>query len=293
VPRSPTVDIQELVDRYRPLLARGMDQGIRRYGSVPMDPDDYATGVVRRVLGSLRRGQVGASRFGEALEGRALGDLYLAMACDLGFPEAWKVFEDRFGPRIRGWAARLMRDEAAGLEMARDLIGDLAGPSRTGREETLLGEFNGQASLAGWLRTIIGNRAFDLLRRRARFPAVQLRPDGSYRVGEAPNGTEDALLSRDLKAALDRARSRMTEREALALYLTYQEELKLREIAPRLGVSISRTAKLRRNAVKKIQEECSRTGHTGRWSVLRDAIQEWLEEMPSSEGLLPPEESAD
>jgi len=270
---------ERLVTRHELLLRQGFEEGGRRYGILGLPQDQYARGVLARLLESMARSGQPTGSLDSSLKTRVLEDLYLVLACDHGRPNAWEVFRERFASAVRGRALWFLRREGAALDMAADILGELSGPSAWEGVHHRLGEYNGQASLEGWLNTITANRCRDALRRERRFIAVEFQADCSYGSEEEGESPEDALVSRDFRAALETAGHRMSAKESLALQLTYFEALKLREIAPLLGLSIARTQKIVKSAVVKIREESEGIVPPSRWGVLERTAHEWLSEL--------------
>ncbi|MCI0589663.1 MAG: sigma-70 family RNA polymerase sigma factor [Planctomycetes bacterium] len=232
---------------------------------------------------------VSPERMAEILERVAGADLYLAIACEEGIEGAWRVFEARFVPRVKGLALRHGASESQAEELARELPGHLVAPPRGGRARTRMGTYNGAVPLFDWLAVIVVQRLADRRRARARAPSGEASAalEAASADGDPAEAVLDAETAGKLEEALRAAWERLTAREAAALLLKFKDGLPQKEIATLFGVGEPQVSKILRSAVDKIRSEVEsrlRDQFPGRWAdrdgawvALRNAVGRHME----------------
>jgi RNA polymerase sigma-70 factor (ECF subfamily) len=108
---------------------------------------------------------------------------------------------------------------------------------------THLHGFQGRSSFKTWLLRVVSNAALDLGRQRGRREALSLEAaDSQEPMADARMTTADesakGLEREDLRAALDRALSSLSEAQRQTFVLYADAELSYREVADALGISI-------------------------------------------------------
>jgi RNA polymerase sigma factor (sigma-70 family) len=156
-----------------------------------------------------------------------LDDLALASACAEGHAAAWDHFVLEYRPHLYR-AADVLDPSGAARELADSLYGELYGVSERGEaRQSLLRYFHGRSSLPTWLRAVLAQRHVDRIRSGRRLdPVPEDLPDSG------PAGAADpecpGYVER-LRAALQRAVSRLNPRDRLRLSCYYAEQLTLAE----------------------------------------------------------------
>ena len=152
----------------------------------------------------------GRSGAGEAevegyLKSLHLADLGLACACAEGLEPAWEYFVAHFRPELRAAAGAILRaagtgDRVRADELADSLYGELYGVGNTqqGRRKSLFEYFHGRSKLSTWLRTVLAQRAVDLLRTGRRTISLDAALDTSL---DAPGQNRAAVLEKVTQAA--------------------------------------------------------------------------------------------
>lgn len=164
----------------------------------------------------------------------------LIEAARKGDSEAFGVLVERYMPRALGFA-RQMTGNAADAE---DLVQDAFVTAYR-----KLGQFKGDSTFYTWFYRLLANRCLDHMRRRSLFMKVfrlgRARPDGEDEddimavvpdksPGASPlKGYEDM----EAKAAINRALSKLPDRQRAVFLLRHNEDMKTSEVASVLGIS--------------------------------------------------------
>lgn len=246
-------------------LRVGFDDGERAHGPLGLAFDVYAARVTALVRQRLERAgaEPTPAAIVHALERTALGDLYLAIACDERLPAAWEAFVGRFSPRLRALARRRGAREDEADAIARELPGALVAPPALGGARTRMGTFDGSGSLLAWLATIVAYRLVDPHRAPRTEPIeAVLRAEESSARRVAP--TADASADPASLAVADESRARFSDalagawahlapRERLAVGWKYRDGLSQIDIARLLGVGPPRASRILARAVEKLR----------------------------------------
>jgi RNA polymerase sigma-70 factor (ECF subfamily) len=176
-----------------------------------------------------------------------LDDLALACACAAGRPEAWDYFVLHFRP-ILYRAARALRAPGDARELADSIYADLYGlEQRDGARRSLLAYFHGRSSLAGWLRSVLAQRAVDRARAAKRMEPLPEEPEAAERViaravavggrsGDPPDPDRERLLAA-ARRAFASALASLEPGDRLRLALYYTQGLRLAQIGRIVGES--------------------------------------------------------
>ncbi len=209
-----------------------------------------------------------------------LEDLYLAAACALNDPAAWKVFADEHLPELKRSAVYACRNREDGEDLAQEIFAGLmncaAGcgspvPGDCGeapRPSGLAG-YNGRGSLKSWLRVSAAHAAIDRLRKMKK--EVPLGDEGGSSpvepvpvAPEASPGQEplDDGWGRIIGEAVACEIGKLPPADRLMLGLYYVEGLPLQAIGRRFGfheaTASRRLEKLRRAIRKGVEKELGR-----------------------------------
>jgi RNA polymerase sigma factor (sigma-70 family) len=161
-------------------------------------------------------------------------DLELARLCAAGDERAWERFVLEYRPVLYR-AADALDPTGGAREIADSLYAELYGfKERDGKRQSLFDYYHGRSSLATWLRAVLAQRFVD--RRRAE---RKLEPLGELDREDSPSpGPPDPERQRFLalvRAALDRAITRLPEKDRLRLACYYVQELTLAQVGRVLG----------------------------------------------------------
>jgi RNA polymerase sigma-70 factor (ECF subfamily) len=237
-------------DRLRDALLRSVRQ---RFGEAGGPPEE-----VRRYLESLH-----------------VEDLALACACADGLPEAWDHFVLAFRPVLYR-TAEALRVPGDARELADSTYADLYGlEERDGVRRSLFNYFHGRSSLAGWLRSVLAQRAVDRARAAKRVVPLPDEPEAADRVTSAaaerqgrssPDATdpERATLVSLVRSALLAAIQGLEARSRLRLSLYYTQGRRLAQIGTLLGESeatASRKLEKTRRELRASVESHLRSAH--------------------------------
>lgn len=269
---------------FEEVLRRGYDEGRAVHGALPLPFEAFARRAL--ALAERRLGRTGAAAgppgecraalgqpdpgtreaLAEVLAKAALGDLFLAAACEEGVPGAWETFTARYGPTLVALAIRRGASRAEAEELAREIPGELYAAPPGGGARTRLGTFDGTGSLAAWLGMIVHRRIVDRRRDSAR---SRVSAEAIAAEGAAPAAAEadpaaladDAETARRFEEAFREAWGALSPRETLAVLLRYRDALPQRSIARILDVGEPRVSRILAGAAEKIRTILAR--HAG------------------------------
>ena len=131
-----------------------------------------------------------------------------------------------------------------------------------------LEQFQGKGTFAGWLARIVENQCLMKLReeRNAHFVYLDDSKDSDVRfelVGQTTN-PEDELGGKEVRRLLQMEMSRMPPLFRNIMQLHDSEQLPIRDVAERLGLSVpaakSRLLRARRELRSRIRKHCGRKG---------------------------------
>lgn len=164
---------------------------------------------------------------------------------------AFAAIVERFQRKIYRVAYAIVRDEMEADGITQDTFV---------QAYTHLARFQGRSELETWLTRIAINRARDLLRRR-RFVSLFTRDDDDERgefmlepVDDRPN-PERELMSRQLRAAIERAERSLSAQQKVIFRLRHYENRPLEEIAELLGLAAGTVRAHLFRAVHKMRDE--------------------------------------
>ncbi len=203
-------------------------------------------------------------------------DLYLAIACAQGSESAWEQFVRLYRSFVMRLANHACSNETVACELANNLIADLFAPDRSNRPR--IASYDGQSSVARWLRVVVSHRAAD--ERELRWNSVERLDDlpditdleGMERIEIAARA---GRYKRMILDALERAGESLTTRERYILVMIYGESLQAKEVARLLGVHPSRLSRQIRRIHGKIYQEAVAI-LTGKHRLCEEAIKECL-----------------
>jgi RNA polymerase sigma-70 factor (ECF subfamily) len=164
-------------------------------------------------------------------------DLYLAIACSQSSDRAWEQFISAYQSYIDKVAWFVSPTSDSARELATSVMADLFMPDRSGHSR--IASFDGQQSLATWLRVLMSNRAINLR---------MLKGNNCEPIERLSDVTDVAAIAR-MRSALSASKYQdiiddcfklasacLTERQQLILLWHYDDGLRLNEIGRVLGV---------------------------------------------------------
>jgi RNA polymerase sigma-70 factor (ECF subfamily) len=180
-------------------------------------------------------------------------DLCLIIACERGDENAWNDLVERFTTTVRSAARSASSNEDAAEDLAQSIWAELYGlrTRKDGAPASKLAYYSGRGSLAGWLRAVVGQLAFDTFRKQSRLVQTEedadldrLAHDASLGEGQAVLAgiptPEESMSNRfaqaDMQQALNTAVQELAAEDRLLVKLYYFDNLRLREAGAVLGV---------------------------------------------------------
>jgi RNA polymerase sigma-70 factor, ECF subfamily len=240
----------------------------------------FEDALARSVRGRFGEATPSAGEVERYLETLHVADLALAVACAEGNEAAWEHFVLQFRPVLYR-TAEAMRVPGDARELADGLYGELFGlEERDGTRRSLFRYYHGRSSMAGWLRTVVAQRAVDRARAARRLVPMEDadaadEPGGARRtVGEASRSDREApdphrpQLLALLRTALAAALAALEPRVRLRMALYYTQGLKLAQIGRLTGESEATVSRKLDRARRDVREHVERVLRT---SGLNDA----------------------
>jgi len=176
-----------------------------------------------------------------------LQDLALACACAQGSEAAWQAFVAKYRSVLYSATRGITRGmgnnfEAQSRDLADSLYAELYGIDATGtrQRKSLFVYFHGRSKLATWLRSVLAQRAVDLVRADRNLVALESDSEGQpATVPKAPEFIpEDPKRSQYLaqfEQALVRALEGLAPRQRMILAQYYLDQQTLAQIGRALG----------------------------------------------------------
>jgi RNA polymerase sigma-70 factor len=221
----------------------------------------------RSAAKALADGARDASRLERYLSALHLQDLALACACVEGNGAAWDHFVLEFRPVLYR-AADALAPGGGARDLADAIYADLFGlDEREGERRSLLRYFHGRSSLSTWLRAVLAQRHVDRIRSERRTEPLDADDNEQAPLGPASADGSDPDRVRFValvKLALQRAVSRLPDRDRLRLGFYYREDLTLAQAGRLLGeheATVSRHLARTRRAIRDEVDRYLRQEH--------------------------------
>ena len=222
-------------------------------------------------------------RFLETLRSR---DLYLSCACGLPNDKAWRRFERDYRAYICEIANQVTRNCSAADDLACGVLADLFFPDRSGHSR--IASFDGQCSLATWLRVVIANKATN--ERGQRWNTVECFDSVPDVIDEASDQQPDLRVRAGryepiIAGAFRDASGSLSQSDRVLLLLRYDQGIQGSDIARMNGVHPSTITRRLRQLHKQLRNEIvSILAHKHRLN--HDAIEECISDISPAIGLL-------
>lgn len=156
-----------------------------------------------------------------------------------GEARAVEVLVDRYGGWIHRLASRLLADTRDAEEVTQDVLMTVV---------QKIGTFKREAAFSSWLYRIAVNATYERLRSRRSRPEVSIEPllpvfdqEGRHvaPVLDWSKQVEDPAVADELRSALERGISQLTEEYRIVLLLRDVEGLTNEEVADALGLTVA------------------------------------------------------
>lgn len=280
-------------------LRDGHARGVATYGDLGLLLAPYAEDVwmlTKRTREALGRG-TSPSEIEAAIARRALGDLFLARACERGGERAWAAFVHAYRSRLTGLAVREARDRASAEQAVGTLLAELALPPPTGGARTRFGTFAGMGALWVWLSTHLLRAIWRDRKKGERTVELPDVPEDVRREPEPVWAGQVAAETADaLQRALERAWSALDAEQRVCFLLKHRDGMKQRRIAELLALPEYQVSRILTRTVQRIRDEVERTvplpaGTSGSvWAHLAATLRSRLARF-AAEAHLPPEQA--
>jgi RNA polymerase sigma-70 factor len=248
------------------------------HGKLDLDYDGYVNGllpIITKYLGDHPQ-ELLIIKFLSELH---TNDLYLTIACAQKSDTAWQRFDTFYRGHIYEMTKYECSNLDAALELANNLLSDLYFSDRSKRPR--IASYEGQSTLARWLRIVIAHRAINERERKGncleRLDALPDIPDENV-----PVSMESAIQAHTYRPMiLDTFRGasqRLSPREQYLLLMRYEEEVQVNEIAKILGLHSSSVTRQLQRTQEKMRVEVI-TILAQRYHLSTEAIGECLRDM--------------
>ncbi len=167
-----------------------------------------------------------------------------------GDPSAFRDFVDAHKRKVYGLAYEMTRNHADAEDISQVSFMKVHGAIRT---------IKPGRGLNTWLYQIVYNTAIDHIRKRSFYPRESLPSLASDPHFDGPPdsgaGPERAAEVASLRRRIDEALTKVSERERAVFILRHYHDLKMREIAQSLGVSLGTAKSYLFRSIRKLQKE--------------------------------------
>jgi RNA polymerase sigma-70 factor (ECF subfamily) len=167
-----------------------------------------------------------------------------------GDPSAFRDFVEAYKRKVYGLAYEMTRnhDDAEDISQVSFM-----------KVHRSIGTLKPGLGLNAWLYRIVYNTALDHIRKRPFYPREALPSLASEPHFDGPRdpapGPEKAAEAACLRRRIDEALTKVTERERAAFILRHYHDLKVKEIAQTLGVSLGTAKCYLFRSLRKLQKE--------------------------------------
>ncbi len=172
-------------------------------------------------------------------------------------PSAFRDFVEAHRRKVYGLAYEMTRNHADAEDISQISFMKV---------HRSIGTIRRGGGLNAWLYRIVYNTALDHIRKRPFYPREAVPSlggeplfDGPPDPGASPEKTAEASA---LRRRIDEALTKVSERERAVFILRHYHDLKVREIAKALGISLGSAKSYLFRSLRKLQEELSDAGTT-------------------------------
>lgn len=178
-----------------------------------------------------------------------LNDFQLAQNCLSGVPSAWEEFIKTYAP----FASSIIRKTAESFGTAisssdcEDVLHDIF-LDLIKKDSAALRSYQGNSTLATWLRRVVSNKTINHLRKRS------LKSKPLECLPSASEASDNSTKQKELRIAVKLALDKLPDRDRLVVTLYYFENKKYREIAEILNIPVNSVGPIMTRAVSVIKD---------------------------------------
>jgi RNA polymerase sigma-70 factor (ECF subfamily) len=169
-----------------------------------------------------------------------------------GDPSAFRDFVEAYKRKVYGLAFEMTRNHSDAEDISQVAFMKV---------HRAIGTLRPGHGLNTWLYQIVYNTAIDHIRKRPFYPQESLSSLASEPHFDGPPdpaaGPERAAEAACLRRRIDEALTKVSERERAVFILRHYHDLKLKEIAKSLGVTLGTAKSYLFRSLRKIQKELS------------------------------------
>lgn len=168
-------------------------------------------------------------------------------------PQAWRLFVERYQPRIRRWCLAWGLQDSDADDVAQDVLVKLFAALRKFR-------YDPERSFRAWLKTVTQHAWIDFVTARRKDPGHDAGPigqvaDSAEAQSDLERQIEEAFERELLEVAMHRVKGRVKPITWDAFHLTAIEGLAGAEAAHRLGMPVAHVFVAKHRVQKMLQEE--------------------------------------
>lgn len=169
-----------------------------------------------------------------------------------GDPSAFRAFVEAHQRKVYGLAYEMTRNHADAEDISQVSFMKV---------HKSIGTIKKGSGLNSWLYRIVYNTTLDHIRKRPFYPREAGPSLGGEALFDGPPdpgaGPEKAAEASALRRRIDEALARISERERAVFILRHYHDLKVREIAKTLGISLGSAKSYLFRSLRKLQEQLS------------------------------------
>ena len=168
-------------------------------------------------------------------------------------PQAWKLFIERYQPRIRRWCLSWGLQDSDADDVAQDVLVKLFAALRKF-------QYDPSRSFRGWLKTVTQHTWCDFVAARRKGPSqassrIDTIADSAEAQSDLERQLEDAFNGELLEVAMHRIKARAKPANWEAFHLTAIEGLSGAEAAHKLGIPVGSVFVAKHRVQKMLQDE--------------------------------------
>ncbi len=168
-------------------------------------------------------------------------------------PLAWKLFIERYQPRIRRWCVTWGLQDTDADDVAQEVLVKLFGALRKF-------QYDPSKSFRAWLKTVTQHAWCDFVAARCREPSpaagkIGTIADSAEAQSDLERQLEDAFERELMEVAMHRIKGRVKPAYWEAFHLTAIEGLSGAEVAHKLGIAVGHVFVAKHRVQKMLQEE--------------------------------------
>lgn len=168
-------------------------------------------------------------------------------------PQAWRLFVERYQPRIRRWCLAWGLQDSDADDVAQDVLVRLFAALRRFR-------YDPERSFRAWLKTVTQHAWSDFLAARRKDPghgagSIAMVAESAEAQSDLDRQIEEAFERELLEVAMHRVKGRVKPLTWDAFHLTAVEGLPGADAAQKLGMAVAHVFVAKHRVQKMLQEE--------------------------------------